>query len=69
VDVTSALDYTDPHLNALELGKGPAIKVMDGGMITNIELRNELIEVSKKTKSLTNLKLLLVEQQMPLQCR
>lgn len=50
VDVTSALDYTDPHLNALELGKGPAIKVMDGGMITNIELRNELIEVSKKNK-------------------
>lgn len=50
VDVTSAMDFTEPRLNALELGKGPAIKVMDGGMITNIDLRNELINVAKKNK-------------------
>ncbi|MGB9793834.1 M42 family metallopeptidase [Caldisericum exile] len=50
VDVTTAGDFVDPHINALELGKGPAIKVMDGGMITNIDLRNELINVATKNK-------------------
>jgi len=50
VDVTSAGDFVDPRLNAIELGKGPAIKVMDGGMITNIELREELVKVAKKEK-------------------
>lgn len=48
IDVTTAGDYTEPKINAIELGKGPAIKVMDGGMITNIELRERLIKVAKK---------------------
>lgn len=48
VDVTTAGDYTEPKINAIELGKGPAIKVMDGGMITNIELRERLIKMAKK---------------------
>ncbi|BAL81058.1 M42 family metallopeptidase [Caldisericum exile] len=48
VDVTTAGDFLDPHINALELGKGPAIKVMDGGMITNTDLRNELVNIARK---------------------
>lgn len=50
IDVTSCFDYLEPRLSAVELGKGPAVKVMDGGMITNIELRNKVIEVAEKNK-------------------
>ena len=50
IDVTSCFDYIEPRLSVVELGKGPAVKVMDGGMITNIELRNKVIEVAEKNK-------------------
>jgi len=50
IDVTSCFDYLEPRMSAVELGKGPAVKVMDGGMITNMELRSKIIEVAEKNK-------------------
>uniref|UniRef100_A0A7C4TY53 M42 family peptidase n=1 Tax=Caldisericum exile TaxID=693075 RepID=A0A7C4TY53_9BACT len=50
VDVTPALDFVEPKRNAIELGKGPAIKVMDGRMITNMEVRETLVNVARKNE-------------------
>ncbi len=50
IDVTDAGDTPEtPHVS-LALGKGPAIKIMDRGMITSKIIKDKLIETSEKAK-------------------
>jgi len=69
IDVTSCFDYLEPRMSAVELGKGPAVKVMDGGMITNMELRSKIIEVAEKIRYRINLMLKQAVQLTLWQCR
>jgi len=48
LDVTDAGDTPETYPVSLNLGEGPTIKVMDGGMISSKYVRDELIKVAKK---------------------
>lgn len=50
VDVTLSGDMPECFPMALSLGNGPAIKVMDGGMIASKEVKDELIRVARQEK-------------------
>ncbi len=50
VDVTLSGDTPECRPMALSLGNGPAIKVMDGGMIASKEIKDELIKTAKQEK-------------------
>ncbi|MBI5303151.1 MAG: M42 family metallopeptidase [Chloroflexi bacterium] len=55
-DIAIALDVTDtgdtPESNtmAIALGKGPAIKVKDSGMLAHVGVKNALIETARENK-------------------
>jgi len=46
--MTDAGDTPETYPVSLNLGGGPTIKVMDGGMISSKYVRDELIKVAKK---------------------
>lgn len=50
VDVTFSGDTPECRPMALSLGNGPAIKVMDGGMIASKEIKDELIKTARQEK-------------------
>jgi endoglucanase len=50
VDVTTTGDKPESHPMAVELGKGPAIKVQDGGMIAHPEVKDLMVQQAKKAK-------------------
>lgn len=50
VDVTLSGDTPECRPMALSLGNGPAIKVMDSGMIASKEIKDELIKTAKQEK-------------------
>jgi len=43
VDITAAGDLPECHPRAIELGKGPAIKVRDAGMIAHVGVRELMV--------------------------
>jgi len=47
IDVTTTGDTPKAHPMAVELGKGPAIKVKDGGMISHPLVRDKLVAAAK----------------------
>jgi endoglucanase len=47
IDVTDAGDTPESYPVALSLGSGPAIKVMDSGMIASKVVRDELVKVAR----------------------
>ncbi len=48
IDVTGTGDTPKAHPMAVELGKGPAIKVKDGGMIAHPLVRDKLVDAAKE---------------------
>jgi len=48
IDVTGTGDTPKAHPMAVELGKGPAIKVKDGGMISHPLVRDKLVAAAKE---------------------
>jgi putative aminopeptidase FrvX len=48
IDVTGTGDTPKAHPMAVELGKGPAIKVKDGGMIAHPLVRDKLVAAAKE---------------------
>lgn len=50
LDVTDAGDTPESPAISLALGKGPAIKIMDAGMIASKKIRTLLIDTAKKNK-------------------
>jgi putative aminopeptidase FrvX len=50
VDVTNAGDMPDTSPVALSLGKGPAVKIMDRGMISSKMVRDKIIETAEKSQ-------------------
>ena len=50
IDVTDAGDMPETSALSLSLGKGPAIKVMDRGMIASKSVKNNLIATAEKSK-------------------
>jgi endoglucanase len=50
VDVTTTGDTPEASTMAVELGKGPAIKVMDTGLLAHPKIKNLLISISQKKK-------------------
>ena len=50
VDVTLTGDTPKAHKMAVSLGKGPAIKVRDGGMLSDPRLVQKLVETAEKAK-------------------
>ncbi len=48
LDVTDAGDTPETYPVSLNLGEGPTIKVMDGGMISSKFVRDELTKIAKK---------------------
>ncbi len=50
VDVTDTGDTPESHPMAVELGKGPAIKVMDYGMVVHQGMKNWLVKVAEEAK-------------------
>ncbi len=50
VDVTSAGDTPDPETNSVTLGKGPAIKVKDPGVLASPAVRDALVESARDAK-------------------
>lgn len=50
VDVTGSGDAPETKPIALALGNGPAIKIMDGGMIASREIKEGLIKAAKNEK-------------------
>jgi putative aminopeptidase FrvX len=47
LDVCGTGDTPESRKLAVELGKGPAIAIKDGGMITHVGLRRHLVDVAK----------------------
>jgi len=47
VDVTDTGDTPEAHPMAVELGKGPAVKVMDGGMLAHAGVKDLMIRVAE----------------------
>jgi putative aminopeptidase FrvX len=50
VDVTATGDTPESHTMAVELGKGPAVKVQDGGMIAHPKVKDLMVRQAKKAK-------------------
>jgi endoglucanase len=50
VDVTGTGDTPESHPMAVELGKGPAVKVQDGGMIAHPKVKDLMVRQAKKAK-------------------
>ncbi len=50
VDVTATGDTPECHPMAVELGKGPAVKVQDAGMIAHPEVKDLMVQRAKKAK-------------------
>ncbi len=50
VDVTLTGDMPESKPMAVELGRGPAVKVQDGGMIAHPEVRDLLVQCAEKAK-------------------
>ncbi|MEJ5311831.1 MAG: M42 family metallopeptidase [Anaerolineae bacterium] len=48
IDVTGTGDTPKAHPMAVELGKGPAIKVKDGGMVAHPLVRDKLVAAAKE---------------------
>ena len=48
IDVTGTGDTPKAHPMAVELGKGPAIKVKDGGMIAHPLVRDKLVTAAQE---------------------
>ena len=50
VDVTATGDTPDSATMSVQLGKGPAIKVKDSGMLAHVGVKNLLIETAREAK-------------------
>jgi putative aminopeptidase FrvX len=58
VDVTLTGDTPESKPMAVELGKGPAVKVQDGGMIAHPQVRDLLVRRAEKAKILYQMEVL-----------
>lgn len=50
VDITGTGDTPEAHTMAVELGKGPAIKVMDSGMLASPQVKAALVAAAKRAR-------------------